>query len=239
MYEDFIFKFPSVQELALASEEYLVECLSGVGLQRQRAHSLKRLSTWLLTKCEGNVPSDFESLLEVPGLGEYSAAAILSFGYHTPIAVLDGNVERIIVRVFGNSLPPRPSKAMLNEVVQRLLLPDNHREYNYGLLDLGRLVCRYTDPKCGLCPLNSVCDYFANTEVGAAQKPSRRHPESATNKLKAVRHKRGLSLKRLADLAGVSKLTIIRTESGRSSPKRETLEKLGAALEVEPNELLN
>ena len=110
------------------------------------------------------MPSDLEGLLEVPGLGAYSAAAILSFGYNTPIAILDANVERILVRVFGNELPPRPSKAVLNEVAQRLLPPDDHRDYNYGLLDLGRLVCRYANPKCDMCPLNTICDSWTNAQ---------------------------------------------------------------------------
>ena len=239
VYDNFLARFPRLQEIASTSDEELVECLSGVGLQRQRARALKDLAIWLLTTHDGDVPCDFESLLEVPGLGDYSAAAILSFGYGTPIAVLDANVERIIIRVFGNSFHSRPSKAMLNETAQRLLPPDNHMEYNYGLLDLGRLVCRYADPKCGLCPLNSVCDFFEDASVDAAEKPLRSHTESATNKLKTARLSRGLSLKRLAELAGVSKLTIIRTESGKSSPRYETLEKLGVALEVEPKELLS
>ena len=237
VYDNFLARFPHLQDIASTPEEELVECLAGVGLQRQRARALKHLATWLLTIHDGEVPCDLENLLQVPGLGDYSAAAILSFGYGTPIAVLDANVERIIMRVFGNSFHSRPSKPMLNETAQRLLPTDNHKEYNYGLLDLGRLVCRYANPKCGLCPLKSGCDFLENAGVDAAKKPFGRHTESATNKLKTVRLDRGLSLKRLAELAGVSKLTIIRTESGKSSPKHETLEKLGFALEVEPKQL--
>ena len=216
----------------------MVECLSGVGLQRQRARSLKRLSTWLFTTCDGDVPSDLESLLEVPGLGDYSAAAILSFGYGTPIAILDANVERIIVRVFGNSLPSRPSKTMLNQVSQRLLPPDNHREYNYGLLDLGRLVCRYIDPKCGKCPLNSICDFYGKSGVNYILEATRKYAANPVSKLQAVRHARGFSQKHLAEFAGVSKLTVVRIESGKTSPRPETLKKLGQALEASPEELV-
>ena len=237
VFDDFLIRFPRVQELAAASEDDLVECLSGVGLQHQRARSLKRLSTWLIATCEGDVPSDLESLLEVPGLGAYSAAAVLSFGYDTPIAILDANVERILVRVFGDELPPRPSGAVLNAVAQHLLPANNHREYNYGLLDLGRLVCRYVNPKCNVCPLNTVCDFLAHTGPRPVECESMDPRGNTRSKLKTARRERGLSLRRLAELAGVSKLTVIRIESGKTNPRHETLEKLAVALEIELHEL--
>ena len=163
VYEDFLTTFPSLQKIVSASDEELVEALSSVGLQRQRAHSMKRLAAWILSKHDGCVPSGLEELLEVPGLGNYSASAILSFGFDIPAGVLDTNVERILIRVFGNTLPPRPSWTLLREVATHLLPKDSHRKYNYGLLDLGRLICRYTDPRCGECPLASVCTYHLNS----------------------------------------------------------------------------
>ena len=239
VYDNFLARFPSLQEIASTSEEELVQVLSGVGLQRQRARSLRRLTTWLLNIHGGEIPYDLTVLKEVPGLGDYSAAAILSFGHGIPVAVLDANVERIITRVFRSSLPVRLAGSLLNEVAQRLLPTDKHEEYNYGLLDLGRKVCRYTNPKCGVCPLNKVCDFFENGGVGVAREPLRGHTESVKNKLRAVRLNRALSLKQLAQLAGVSKLTIIRIESGKSSPRYQTLEKLGIVLGVEPKELVS
>ena len=239
VYEDFLVRFPSLLEIASASEEELVQYLSGVGLQRQRARSLNRLATWLLTTRNGDVPCDLASLLEVPGLGDYSAAAILSFGIGTPIAVLDANVERIITRVFGNWLPTRSSKALLNEVAQRLLAPDNHREYNYGLLDLGRSVCRYGTPKCNVCPLNSICDYSAEFSGENIGRESRRASGNTQSKLKIARQCSGLSLQRLAELAGVSKLTIIRIESGKTTPRRGTLGRIATALKVAPDDLID
>ena len=237
VYEDFLVRFPGLKEIASASEEELVQYLSGVGLQRQRARSLNRLATWLLTTSNGEVPCDLACLLEVPGLGDYSAAAILSFGHGTPIAILDANVERIITRVFGNELPQRPSKALLNEVAQHLLPPDNHEKYNFGLLDFGRLVCRYASPKCGVCPLNSICDFWAKPSAENVEVESKDTSSDIQSKLKIARQHRGLSLQRIAELAGVSKLTVIRIESGKTSPRRKTLKRLANALQVEVDEL--
>ena len=198
---------------------------------------MKQLARWLLSRHDGFIPSDLESLLIVPGLGDYSANAILSFGYGIPAAVLDANVERILIRAFGNSLPPRPSQAMLVEVAQDLLPEERHREYNYGLLDLGRLICKYAAPRCGECPLISVCDFYNKSSRETAHEVDKENQAAPPRKLRSIRRDRGLSLKRLADIAKVSKLTLIRIEAGRTSPRRETLEKLGKALQVCPDEL--
>ncbi len=237
VYEGFLKKFPSLQDVALAPDEELVRALSSVGLQHQRARSIRHLAGWLLSKHEGNIPNDLESLLEVPGLGDYSATAILSFGYGVPAAVLDTNVERILLRVFGTALPSRPSKTMLREVAQKLLPQETHRYYNYGLLDLGRLICKYADPKCGECPLNPVCDFYNRSSGKVAHQVGRDNMAALPSKLRTIRRNRGLSLKRLAEIAKVSKLTVIRIETGRTSPRQETLEKLGKALQVRPEEL--
>ena len=175
--------------------------------------------------------------MNVPGLGDYSATAILSFGHGVPAAVLDTNVERILLRVFGNTLPHRPSLGLMREVAERLLPKDRHRQYNYGLLDLGRLICRYSNPKCGECPLNSVCDFYDESSGRVTRHVERDCVAVLPSKLRAIRRNRGLSLSRLAEIAKVSKLTVIRIEAGRTSPRQETLEKLGRALQVRPDEL--
>ena len=237
VYEGFLARFPTLQDLSSASDEELVKALSGVGLQHQRARDIKHLADWLLSRYDGGIPNDLKALLNVPGLGSYSAGAIMSFGFGEPVAILDANVERILFRVFGNKLPSRPSRVLLYEVAQSLLPSDGHRDYNYGLLDLGRLVCKYVDPKCGECPLASVCDHFARQGRPGTIGENKATMADPTSNLRAIRHKRGLSLKRLAEIANVSKLTVIRIEAGRTSPRRETLEKLGRALQVCPEEL--
>ena len=124
------------------------------------------------------------------------------------------------------------------KVAQELLPKKGHREYNYGLLDLGRLVCRYVDPKCGECPLASVCAFFVSSSGQGTHQLEEGNARDPQSKLRIIRCDRGLSLKRLAEIANVSKLTVIRIEAGRTSPRRETLEKLARALCVRPEELV-
>ncbi len=237
VYQSFLDKYPSLQHIASAPEEELVRALSNVGLQHQRARSIKRLASWLLSKHRGAVPDNLKDLMEVPGLGDYSATAILSFGYGVQIAVLDTNVERILLRVFENALPPRPSQRILREVAQFLLPKVRHRDYNYGLLDLGRLICRYADPRCGECPLTSLCDFYSKSAGELSSRIVRESKASYASRLREIRRSRGLSQRRLAEIANVSKLTIIRIETGKTSPRQETLQKLGKALQVCPSEL--
>ena len=237
VYDDFILKFPSPQDLASTRDEELIKALSNVGLQHQRTRSIKHLTLWLLCRHGGVIPSDLAGLLEVPGLGDYSATAILSFGFGVPTAVLDANVERILLRVFGNTLPPRPSWTLLRKVAQTLLPSEGHQRYNYGLLDLGRLICRYSDPKCGECPLVSVCD-FVKSRRERTHRLAEENAIALPGRLRAIRQDRGLSLKRLADAARVSKLTVIRIETGRTTPRRETLQKIARVLCVCPEELV-
>ena len=239
VYEGFLARFPSLQDIASAPDNELVRALTDVGLQRQRAHSMKNLASWLLSKHDGRVPPDLEELLRVPGLGDYSATAILSFGYGVRAAVLDTNVERILLRVFQDALPARPSRTVLREVAQNLLPKEGHREYNYALLDLGRLICRYANPLCGECPLASVCDFYRGANGRGIHQVEDATKAALPSKLRAIRRDRGLSLKRLAEIAKVSKLTVIHIEAGRTSPRRETLEKLAKALQVHPEELFN
>lgn len=237
VYQCFLDRFPSLQAIDLTHEEELVGALSGVGLQRQRARALKRLASWILTKHGEEPPRDLDRLLEVPGLGRYSAAAILTFGYDLPVAILDANVERILSRVFRNSLPARPPENLLAEIAQNLLPREGYQEYNYGLLDLGRQVCRYVDPKCAACPLDPVCDYSRGPIDGRARGRSAEGVSDLSSNLRAIRRERGLSLKTLAQVAGLSKLTIIQIESGRTSPRSGTIEKLAQALDLSTEEL--
>ena len=139
--------------------------------------------------------------------------------------------------MLGKTLPPRPSLSLLREVAQRLLPKEEHREHNYGLLDLGRQVCTYVGPKCGECPLASDCDFYNVRSKAETPEMGEGIKAPPPSKLRAIRHDQRLSLKRLAEIAEVSKLTVIRIETGRTSPRRETLEKLGRALQVSPDEL--
>lgn len=236
-YEKFLTKYPTLIQLATATEEDLAQDLAPVGLYQQRAKAIPKLARYLIEEESGIIPALLDQLLKVPGLGAYSARAILSFGFNIPVAVVDANVERVLTRVFKDALPARASARLLQEAADTLVPHENHREYNFGLLDLGALVCRYTGPLHEDCPLKDICDYYQHKKGGLIREEPASYETAAGMKLRSTRRQKGFALTRLAKLSGVSKLTIIRIESGKTSPRAETLRKLAAVLNVEPDQL--
>lgn len=221
IYESFLHKYPTPARLAAASEEQLAQDLAPVGLNTQRAKAITKLARHLVENEAGKVPCTLERLLKVPGLGDYSARAILSFGCGIPVAVVDANVIRVLRRVFQRVLPTHPTRSMLQALADSLLPKDTHRELNFGLLDLGALVCRYANPRCGECPLMAICDYVKD-----------RPPLPHQSALRAIRQAKSVSLVELTQRARVAKLTIINIEAGRTTPRPETMRKLADALGV-------
>ena len=230
-YEPFLEKYPSVNSLAQATEEELAQDFKSVGLYAQRAKAVSKLAQHLTEQEAGSIPSTLDRLSKVPGLGAYSTRAVLSFGYGKPAAVVDANVVRVLTRVFQKDLPEHPSANFLQNLADAILPEKSHREFNFALLDLGALVCRYVKPRCDQCPLVNICDY-ANLKQGPAEtnKP-------LTSRVRQTRMEKNLSLVKLARKAKVSKLTIINIEAGRTSPRPETIRKLADALGICPNEL--
>lgn len=178
----------------------------------------------------GIIPCLLDRLLKVPGLGEYSARAILSFGCGFPVAVVDTNVERVITRVFHNAIPKKPSRDMLQKIADELLSKDAHRQFNFGLLDLGAAICCYSVPHHHDCPLTELCDFF---RLGQEELL----PAKSDHCLRKIRKEKGFSLAELARRAGMSKLTIINIEAGRTAPQLSTIQKLAEALGVKPADL--
>ncbi len=235
-YEPFLSKYPTIVHLASATEEDLAQDLVPVGLYKQRSRAITKLAHHLMEHESRTVPDSLDRLLKVPGLGEYSARAILSFGFGIPAAVVDANVERVIVRVFKRDLPEPVSARQLQSLADGLLPQETHRDYNFGLLDLGGLVCRYVDPSCEQCPLNSMCDYYRESQT-QGRIGERRASYDTPTELQKARRDKGLSLAKLAQISGVSKLTIIKIEARKTVPQTSTLQKLANALGINLEEL--
>ena len=226
LYQGFLEKYPTVDDLAQSTEAELAHDLISVGLHIQRAKAVSKLAHYLIEHEAGSTPDTLDRLLKVPGIGSYSARAVLSFGYGKPAAVLDVNVVRVLTRVFRQGLPKRPTTKLLQELADNLLPEEAHRDFNFALLDLGALVCRYDKPKCNLCPLVDVCDYTDSNKKPAEAKVI------VLSRVRQLRIQKGLSLVKLAKKSQVSKLTIINIEAGRTNARRETLEKLAKGLDV-------
>ena len=157
----FIQRFPDFNTIYSAPTEEVEEAFRHLGLYKQRAQQLKQLAEIIIKRYGGRVPDRWEDLVALPGVGIYLAGAVLSFGYGRKAPVLDSNVVRLLSRLTG-------VKTHKHEDYLRALwrlVPDGEHEYfNFGLIDLGALVCHYKSPRCGKCPLRDLCvEYLEKT----------------------------------------------------------------------------
>ena len=158
VYGRFLDEFPDLDAIMGADLSELEKALVSVGLQKQRARGFKSMAQYLVEQCGGVVPSTLEGLREVPHVGEYAARAIMSFAHGKPAAVVDSNVVRVFERLFSQGLGTDPTVAQFQELADAVLPEHDHKRFNWGILDLGALVCRYDRPRCEICPFVSSCD---------------------------------------------------------------------------------
>ncbi len=157
-FERFFDKFPDVQSLAAAGEQEVLAAWSGLGYYR-RAKALHRGASLIVQERDGLLPGTFEEWLTLPGIGRYTAGAIMSIAYGQRYAILDGNVTRVLTRLFlirGN-----PKQSEVNKRLWRkseAILPRRSvSEFNQALMELGALVCTTRNPRCLVCPLEQEC----------------------------------------------------------------------------------
>lgn len=162
IYEEFLQTFPSPAELAEAPRRAVAKFIGRIGLD-YRTGRLVRIARDLERKHGGEVPTDRDSLLRLPGVGPYIANAVLAGAFGQRYAVVDTNVVRVLDRFFAvRSQRPRPRTDPALWHFAHGLLPRRRAEcrvWNYAILDFGGLVCRHHGPRCAECPCRRKCDY--------------------------------------------------------------------------------
>ena len=156
-YARFLGRFPTLISLALATEDDVLAHWSGLGYYR-RARMLHRTAKLLLEEHGGALPETAEELRRLPGIGAYTSAAIASIAFHEAIAVVDGNVERVLLRVLGQpEAQGAAAKAMLERTAQSLVPQKNPGDHNQAMMELGATVCLPRGPLCMQCPVFTEC----------------------------------------------------------------------------------
>lgn len=158
-YERFVERFPNVRALATASEEAVCEEWAGLGYY-SRARNLHRAAGWVVRENEGEMPASADALRKLPGIGRYTAGAIASIAYGEPAPIVDGNVARVLSRVFLVDHAPNSSSGQraLWSLAEQLVPPSDPGAFNQSVMELGALVCTPKRVSCLLCPLQSDCE---------------------------------------------------------------------------------
>lgn len=159
-YQKFIAAFPDVRSLAAASDEKVFKLWEGLGYY-SRCRNLLQAARYIVQELNGVFPQTYEGILALKGVGAYTAAAIASFAYNQPYAVLDGNVFRVLSRIFDNETPvdSTAGKKSFSALAQALLPPGKAAEYNQAIMDFGATVCKPV-PLCEACFYNRQCLAF-------------------------------------------------------------------------------
>jgi len=165
-YLAFLKAFPTIEDLASASENKVLKMWQGLGYY-SRARNLHYTAKDIVNNFGGEFPKDHKKVLEFKGIGSYTAAAITSFAFDMPYAVVDGNVIRVLSRVFGVSIPFDTSagKKEFQYLAQELLIEKEAAIYNQAIMEFGALQCKPKSPDCSSCPMQDFCVAYATDSV--------------------------------------------------------------------------
>ncbi len=164
-YEKFVAAYPSVFDLAKASETEVLRLWQGLGYY-SRARNLHACAKMVVEDYEGRFPDTYEELLKLKGIGVYTAAAIASFAFDKPNAVVDGNVYRVLSRVFGikDDIASSQGPKVFQKKANELIPSDRPADFNQGIMEFGAMQCSPATPACGLCPVSLECYAYNNNE---------------------------------------------------------------------------
>jgi A/G-specific adenine glycosylase len=166
-YKNFLRAFPTIEALDRAPLERVLGAWSGLGYYR-RAENLKRAARQIRADHGGALPADFAALRQLPGIGNYTAGALMSIAFGQRYPAVDGNVRRVLGRVFATTDAPR-----LNAIAGALVPPARPGDFNQALMELGATLCAPRKPRCGECPLAIRCAAQTRPHRDLAATPAR------------------------------------------------------------------
>ena len=167
-YHKFIESYPTVHQLAKAADNKVFKLWEGLGYYN-RCRNLISTARYISKKRKGKFPESYIELKNLKGIGPYTAAAIASFAFNLPHAVVDGNVYRVLSRIFGINTPIDSvrGKKILAECADQLLDKQQPGIYNQAIMDFGAVVCKPLTPLCTNCPFKKICFAFNNSRINS------------------------------------------------------------------------
>ncbi len=165
-YERFVEHYPTVYKLAAAPQEEVLKLWQGLGYY-SRARNLQAAAMQVVDN-GGKFPDNYADLLKLKGVGSYTAAAIASFAYNEPVAVIDGNVYRVLARIYGIALPINSTAGVkqFQQLAQQLIDPNDPATHNQAIMEFGALQCVPKNPDCAVCPYIKDCVAYNEQRIG-------------------------------------------------------------------------
>lgn len=165
-YDRFVSTFPNVKKLAKAADEKVFKLWEGLGYYT-RCKNLIATAKFIANERQGKFPYTYDEILNLKGIGPYTAAAIASFAFNLPYAVVDGNVFRVLSRFFGIDTPIDSTigKKLFSDLAQEVLDKKQPGIYNQAVMDFGAIICKPQNPLCSTCPLKNRCEALLQGKV--------------------------------------------------------------------------
>ncbi|MDA9722941.1 A/G-specific adenine glycosylase [Candidatus Pelagibacter sp.] len=162
-FENFTSKIPDLKSLSRVSDVKLMKCWEGLGYY-SRARNLKKSAKLIINKFSGKLPNNEEGLKSLPGIGDYTSKAIMAIAFNNKIIPLDGNVERILKRVFYLKKEKEISKQNLHKKKSFFRVTNRASDYAQAIMEIGALICKPTKPYCNQCPISTNCKSFKKND---------------------------------------------------------------------------
>jgi A/G-specific adenine glycosylase len=196
-FERFMARFPQLSDLAAAPVDDVLALWTGLGYY-SRARNLHKCAQVVTEQYQGNFPTDTQTLAQLPGIGPSTAAAIVSQAYNKPAAILDGNVKRVLTRIYAIEGWPgqKVIEQQLWELAKQLTPQQRNADYTQAIMDLGATICRRNKPLCVACPMQNNCQALAQDKVSElpTRKPKKDLPERQVWTLLLTDHQQNVQL---------------------------------------------
>jgi A/G-specific adenine glycosylase len=158
-YHRWLAQFPTIAHLARANLQQVLKAWEGLGYYA-RGRNLHKAAQHLWREHNSQFPDTLEAVLALPGIGRTTAGGILSAAFNQPISILDGNVKRILARLIALPIPPNQALPRLWQLSDTLIDPEQPRDFNQAIMDLGATICTPKNPSCLLCPWRDLCQAY-------------------------------------------------------------------------------
>lgn len=176
-YHEFLKRFPNLPKLARANLQEVLKAWEGLGYYA-RARNLHKAAGAVINQHQGNIPRSWQDFRKLPGVGDYIAAAVLSIAFNQPYAVVDGNVKRVLSRLFLMQEPVNrsPFKKIFQQAAADLLDTQKPGDFNQALMELGATVCKARNPLCHTCPVQAWCLAYQSDRISEFPRRLKKQP---------------------------------------------------------------
>lgn len=223
-YERWFVQFPTLRDLAEAPQDQVLKAWEGLGYY-SRARNLQKAVQAVVERFGGEVPDDEESVRSLPGVGPYTAGAILSIAFNRSVPAVDGNVMRVLSRLFriGDDIMKPKTREGMERLIRTMIPMGQASAFNQALMELGALVCTPTSPKCLACPVAEFCQAFQAGEQAAYPVRTKAKPPKEIDLVAVVIEQEGRFLvqRRPAEglLGGLWVFPMVELAKGESHPQ--------------------